>query len=950
VNPSKKIILTLLVSLTAMVVAFFLLAILNTQAAMLTVSAACNSRPGARPSVSGSPLCATADFTYPLTIPLTVRDTFGPRLLQPGGYTRYDFHRGIDWPAPIGWPASQQITVHAVTTGTVRGVEKDWVSGTGSGNFVLLAHERLGCETRYNHLLTVTVSEGDQVAPGQIIGAMGDTGATYSHLHFEVRQGLTVTQRAAIHPLGTPFLPWTNHATPTVVLRGVYTDATGLTALVEASSPYTEPDVTSVSVAVSGTVTDSRTIDYVELNAGTPVVADLDDPLVHDVCIIPDDLNVTNGYRVTMAFRRLNHGPAATVTARATDVDGWSSTATTSLIGGLEVAPPVQIARGVPGYTVTFVYTLTNHMGTTGTFTLTHLSAQGWRAAVAPAACTLAHAESVTVTVVVTLNTGQFGPPDCGLLLAEASSGTQRAAAGFYRIYRDAYVSPTGSDVTGTGSMTEPFATISHAISRTDDGGTIYVAQGTYTENLRLDKTVDLLGGYPLNWGPPTLAAYSTTVDGGGNDTVLEIDGDYGPLIEGFTFLNGYRHGGAGGGVRLVGGAAPTLRFNWILSNAADLSGGGIYVSAASCLTSTIVGNVISGNTSSSTTGGGGGIYVNNCPALIQDNVIGGNRATANDGGGIYLTGDTTAQVLGNDILGNEAAGDGGGVLVRSSSVYLANNAIRHNTAGNNGHGIRVAGSSAPRIYNNTLVANHPTSGVGLYISTGSTPAVVNNIVATHAVGIHCSSPVTISFSILSNTVDLDGSCIDHHNIYTDPRLIDEIHLAPGSPAIDAGQPDSYVPSTDFDGQPRPTDGNCDGIKAVDIGADEYYGCVYLPIVLKNFPASGFEYDVSGCLGRPGIQEDDTIEIFVEGYDIVMHHHNAVYNCCAAIVVDLIDERPLLKLIERETYPEGYPPCPCMCTYDIRARIPNLPPGTYRVEVWNEGQSHCYGWAEVTVP
>ena len=62
-------------------------------------------------------------------------------------------------------------------------------TGTASyGNCVKLDHGA-GYETLYAHLATVSVKHGEQVAAGQVIGTMGNTGNSYgAHLHFEVRK------------------------------------------------------------------------------------------------------------------------------------------------------------------------------------------------------------------------------------------------------------------------------------------------------------------------------------------------------------------------------------------------------------------------------------------------------------------------------------------------------------------------------------------------------------------------------------------------------------------------------------------------------------------------------------------------------------------------------------------------------------------------------------------
>ena len=85
-------------------------------------------------------------------------------------------HGGIDIGAPRG------TNVVAADGGTVI----TSTSGGSYGNYVAISHGN-GITTLYAHLSSRSVSVGDTVSKGQLIGHVGSTGnATGSHLHFEV--------------------------------------------------------------------------------------------------------------------------------------------------------------------------------------------------------------------------------------------------------------------------------------------------------------------------------------------------------------------------------------------------------------------------------------------------------------------------------------------------------------------------------------------------------------------------------------------------------------------------------------------------------------------------------------------------------------------------------------------------------------------------------------------
>jgi len=94
------------------------------------------------------------------------------------------------------------------------------------------------------------------------------------------------------------------------------------------------------------------------------------------------------------------------------------------------------------------------------------------------------------------------------------------------------------------------------------------------------------------------------------------------------------------------------------------------------------------------------------------------------------------------------------------------------------------------------------------------------------------SSPV-VTYS------DIQGGYSGTGNINANPLFVNaaggDLHLSPGSPAIDAGDNTApNLPAYDFEGDPRIVDGDSDGTATVDMGADEFYlPVLYLPLMLR---------------------------------------------------------------------------------------------------------------------
>ena len=126
------------------------------------------------------------------------------------GYRRDPFtgggamHKGLDFKGPRGAP------IYAAANGRI--TFSGWKSGYGKT--IEITHGN-GLMTRYAHMSKFNAAKGQEVAAGDVIGAIGSTGrSTGPHLHFEVRMN-----DRAINP--RPFL----EKAPNVLKEARTTDA-----------------------------------------------------------------------------------------------------------------------------------------------------------------------------------------------------------------------------------------------------------------------------------------------------------------------------------------------------------------------------------------------------------------------------------------------------------------------------------------------------------------------------------------------------------------------------------------------------------------------------------------------------------------------------------------------------------------------------------------------------
>lgn len=375
-----------------------------------------------------------------------------------------------------------------------------------------------------------------------------------------------------------------------------------------------------------------------------------------------------------------------------------------------------------------------------------------------------------------------------------------RVDIGADEAYRaESYVSVvTGNDVTGTGSSSRPFASVTKGISETRSGGAVYVGRGRYTERITVTRSVNLMGGYRETDWLRDMGAYGVTLDGARAGTVVNIRGyDVRALIEGFVITGGEASVyGSGGGILVHRDAVATIRYNTITGNHARNGGGGLMVSGSSRSAS----------------------------------VVDSNRIYNNAADGVFEFLPPSAM---SPLAPQEGPEPGGGALVQGPARVI-NNWIYSNTSGCRGDGLGLmSGESGPvQAYHNTVADNGGSSGEGVWLGDREV-FFYNNLIVGHGVGITATTSTGAGWdyngfhgNVSNYAPSLAGGA---HDVNGDPqfanRAVGDLHVGLASVALDAGM-DTDV-TRDIDGDLRP-------VGRPDLGADESGMRLYLPAIMRN--------------------------------------------------------------------------------------------------------------------
>jgi hypothetical protein len=373
-----------------------------------------------------------------------------------------------------------------------------------------------------------------------------------------------------------------------------------------------------------------------------------------------------------------------------------------------------------------------------------------------------AYANVITVT-----NTNDSGPGSLRQALAVANDGDMISFA-----------------VTGTITLTSGGLVIDKSVTISGPGADRLSVDGNQTPSqcvlfTALGKTVTISGltitngdaGICNDHGALTVS--NCVVSGNSSYGGIEVSGSHGPGVE---RGNNRRDAQKNYGDRVLAGISLTID-NSIVS---DNLGPGVFNDSA---TVTILNSTISGN-SAGQFSGGGGIYASGfkTPPLttVTNSTISGNSAS--DAGGGIFNQYGGISIVNSTISGNSAGKNGGGIFNSAGGVHIANTTFSGNSAGSGGGIYNSGGQFGGPLEIGDTILNAGASGENIFNNGGTVTSHGYNLSSDDGGGYLTGPGDQINTDPLLGPLQDNGGPTFTHA------------LLPGSPAIDAGDPNFTPP------------------------------------------------------------------------------------------------------------------------------------------------------------